>query len=539
MRHARLPSAMRRKSHETSAETGPVWQAASNGIWSGGDMEIGATLLPARAPQLDLMGVPSWSPDIEQLDDLELLLSGALTPLRRYLDPEEAAAARRTGRLPDGQPAPLPLRLIVPESVATRLTDDAARLVLEDPEGLPLALLRVTGRWRQGGSDDGTWQLAGPVTALGPPAYGTFRRLRLTAAASRAGCRGGRAVLGVPLRFPLLHPDLKAVREEAARLDSDILLLPLVGTGSSELLGADALVRATIHSASALGAGARVVAVPLAAHGELAEPRRVALRLHVAAAFGATHVLVPQADGDGLAHLPGRPVVLRRPDYGSVGPDQLRAHLAAPGTAPPELVPDGVAVELARAHPPASRRGVTVLFTGLSGSGKSTVARGVYDTLLERGDRAVTLLDGDVVRRMLSAGLGFSRADRDLNVRRIGFVAAEISRHGGIALCAPIAPYASSRAAVRAMAEAAGEFVLVHVAAPLEVCEKRDRKGLYAKARAGLVPSFTGVSDPYEEPTDADLVLDTAALSPAEAVAAVVDLLAARGLVAAPGAVGA
>jgi sulfate adenylyltransferase len=150
-----------------------------------------------------------------------------------------------------------------------------------------------------------------------------------------------------------------------------------------------------------------------------------------------------------------------------------------------------------------------VFFTGLSGSGKSTLARALVDALVEDGRRSVTMLDGDLVRRMLSAGLGFSRADRDLNIRRIGWVAAEVARHGGVAVCAPIAPYAATRSAVRREVEAVGDFLLVHVATPLEVCEQRDRKGLYARARAGLIPHFTGISDPYEAPTDADLVLDT------------------------------
>lgn len=165
-------------------------------------------------------------------------------------------------------------------------------------------------------------------------------------------------------------------------------------------------------------------------------------------------------------------------------------------------------------RPPFGTRGVVVFFTGLSGSGKSTVARAVVDSIAEGGGRKVTSLDGDVVRRHLSAGLGFSRADRDRNIERIGFVAAEVARHGGIAVCAPIAPFAATRARVRAMVEHAGaDFVLVHVATPLEECERRDRKGLYARARAGEIPDFTGISSPYEQPDDADVVIDTSDLA--------------------------
>jgi sulfate adenylyltransferase len=190
-----------------------------------------------------------------------------------------------------------------------------------------------------------------------------------------------------------------------------------------------------------------------------------------------------------------------------------------------------VAEELRRANPPRHERGLTIFFTGLSGSGKSTIARGLADALVERGGRKVTLLDGDVVRRLLSAGLTFSRDDRDLNIRRIGYVAAEITRHGGVAICAPIAPYARTRAEVRRIVNAAGDFLLVHVATPLEECERRDRKGLYAKARAGLIAEFTGISDPYEVPEDAELTLDTSELSPDEAVAHVFGLLVTGGWV--------
>jgi sulfate adenylyltransferase len=177
-----------------------------------------------------------------------------------------------------------------------------------------------------------------------------------------------------------------------------------------------------------------------------------------------------------------------------------------------------VARELKLRHPVRSARGFTVFFTGLSGSGKSTVANALRVKLLEIGGRGVTLLDGDLVRRNLSSELGFSKEHRDLNIRRIGFVASEITRAGGVAICAPIAPYDVVRRDVREMVAPCGGFVLVHVATPLEVCERRDRKGMYAKARAGLVKEFTGISDPYETPDDADVVIDTSDMTPSEAM---------------------
>lgn len=190
----------------------------------------------------------------------------------------------------------------------------------------------------------------------------------------------------------------------------------------------------------------------------------------------------------------------------------------------------GRILELAPRPTGDDRNGVVLFFTGLSGSGKSTIARSVRDAIVEDGSRGVTLLDGDLVRRHLSAGLSFSAADRETNIRRIGWVGAEISRHGGIAICSPIAPFTSTREAVREMVtEAGGDFLLVHVSTPLAECERRDRKGLYARARRGEIPEFTGISSPYEGPVDADLAIDTTDLSIDAAVERVLTLLRSRG----------
>ena len=176
-----------------------------------------------------------------------------------------------------------------------------------------------------------------------------------------------------------------------------------------------------------------------------------------------------------------------------------------------------VVQELRRSYPPRHKQGVTIFFTGLSGSGKSTIANVLLTKFLETGGRPVTLLDGDLVRKNLSSELGFSKEHRDINIRRIGYVASEITKNGGIAICAPIAPYDATRKYVRSLIEPVGGFILVHVSTSVEVCEQRDRKGLYAKARAGILKEFTGISDPYEEPKDAEVVINTADLTPEEA----------------------
>jgi sulfate adenylyltransferase len=202
----------------------------------------------------------------------------------------------------------------------------------------------------------------------------------------------------------------------------------------------------------------------------------------------------------------------------SISGTELRERLQQGADIPEWFTFAEIAEELRKTHPPKNRQGFTVFFTGLSGAGKSTIAKGLLARLLEIGGRPVTLLDGDIVRTHLSSELGFSKEHRDINIRRIGFVASEITKNGGIAICAPIAPYDRVRQEVREMVSQYGGFVLVHVATPLEVCEKRDRKGLYAKARAGIIHEFTGISDPYEEPADADIIVDTSGLTPEEEI---------------------
>jgi sulfate adenylyltransferase len=303
------------------------------------------------------------------------------------------------------------------------------------------------------------------------------------------------------------------------------------------------------------------VPVPLPRHGETDgtadRGRELALRARVAAAYGASHLMVDEAapgaadlplgaDGSASAIIPmlpsgdwaydpeaevWRPHALIEPgtEQEDLSADQLGDLLDAGSDIPPWLTPPAVARELRRVRRPRSERGLVLFLTGLSGSGKSTLARDLADVLGERSDRQVSLLDGDLVRQLLSAGLGYSRSDRDLNIARIGFVAAEVARHGGIAICAPIAPFAVARSQVRQMVSEVGDFFLIYVATPIDVCEARDRKGLYAKARAGLIGQFTGISDPYEEPTDAELVIDTSTVSRPDAVQAVLTMLTAGG----------
>lgn len=438
-----------------------------------------------------------------QLGDLELLLSGAFAPLRTYPGPLDLAAIRAGRALADGTAWPEPVSLDVP--AATRAGD---RLELVDPEGAPVADLAVTEAWQE---QDRTL-VTGDITPRRPVAYGPFRQLRRTPEQVRAEL-GDRPALAHIAAEPLLAAELAALRAESERQQARILILVAIGE-TDATFAAPSLVHAVLAARSELPADTLIVPIPLSTVDD------GTLGAHVAANYGATNYA-------------GTPDLVAGPLPVSPIPKVDRAaliDLLDSGTEIPQtMVSEPVAAVLRRARPPRDRRGVVVFFTGFSGSGKSTVARGLYDHILESGQRPVTLLDGDVVRRLLSAGLGFSRTDRDLNINRIGFVAAEIARAGGIAICAPIAPYAATRAEVRRRVTATGDFLLIHVATPLEVCEARDRKGLYAKARAGIIPEFTGVSDPYEVPDDAELRLDTSTMSEAESVDTVMKLLTERG----------
>ncbi|HWG00236.1 MAG TPA: adenylyl-sulfate kinase [Trebonia sp.] len=502
----------------------------------------------------ELADWPAWTPGEAQLGELELLLSGAYAPLTGYLTAADLAAVAARRELADGTPWPVPVTLTVP---AAAVPEDAASLVLQDPEGSPLAVLHISER-SHADSAAATLRLAGHVTALRAPEHGPFRAMRRPPAEVRDQFNGA-PVLAVTTRRPLTQRHIGQLKHLAGQLRAQngaeqpkavrILLLPLVGGPAAVVGKPEALVRGVRAAARALPEGTTVVPVPLPPRGNPEED--MAAQAVVAAAHGATQVLI---DGESsvrseefkpfgveVVGLPEwaydprsevwRPLSLIDPgtERGELSDDELGALLDSGDPVPAWLMPAGVAAELRRARPPRSSRGLVVFFTGLSGSGKSTLARDLRDALLERGDRTVSLLDGDLVRRLLSAGLTFSRADRDLNIARIGYVASEVARHSGIAICAPIAPYAEARAAVREMVKEAGDFVLVHVSTPLAVCEQRDRKGLYAKARAGLITGFTGISDPYEEPADADLAVDTSVVSRHDAVARVLGLLSRGG----------
>ena len=455
-------------------------------------------------------GWPSVTLSGQAASDAEMIVIGGFSPLTGFMGRAEVASVREIGRLPAGLPWPCPVTLPCSAEVAGDVSV-GDRVALRDLEGVMVAALTVKEAWDEGGA----WFLAGPLEALGRPAHYDFRTLRPTAHELRAvlSMRGWRRTLA-------FHPDGVVGPAEhsltvaaARRARANLLIHAPVGGRDPADLHYYARVRAlrAVYGRY-VAATTHLALLPHAARPDAAQ--EALLRAIVARNFGCSHLLhVPAAAGDSraLLDLHAAEVGIEVVDAASLA--EACAAIAA-GTDPsfPEVVR-----ELERVTPSPARQGFTVFFTGLSGAGKSTVANVLMTLLLERGGRPVTLLDGDVVRQNLSSELGFSKAHRDLNVRRIGFVAAQITKNGGVAICAPIAPYDAVRKQVRAAVTPGGGFTLVHIATSLAVCEGRDRKGLYAKARAGLIESFTGISDPYEVPDDAEIVLDTQQLTPEEA----------------------
>jgi sulfate adenylyltransferase len=532
-----------------------------------------------RADRLreESIGWPSWDLTRRQLSDLELLATGAFSPLTGFLGQADYEAVCRSMRLADGTVWPVPVVLDVPEELAGSLSV-GGRLALRDPEGVMLAVVHVAEVWRPDrdaeaqavyGTTDrdhpgvaqlirraNPWYVGGAVESVHAPSHHDFRALRFAPAGLRAEFAnlGWRQVMVVHPTDVMHRADVAATLRAADQAGANLLIHPVVGEPDP----ADADHYSRVRALAAVlpeypAYRAMLALLPLTVRR--AGWRETLWRAIVARNHGCSHLLVGpdvvpahagrERDQVGVV-LVASPRMVYLPDLDEFAPDgevppearrlaitdtEVRQRLARGRDLPGWFSYPDVVAELRQRHPPRDRQGLTVFFTGLSGSGKSTVANVLVARFLELGGRPVTLLDGDLVRKHLSSELGFSREHRDINVRRIGFVASEITRNGGIAICAPIAPYDAVRREVRQQVGAAGGFVLVYVDTALEVCEGRDRKGLYAKARAGLLKEFTGISDPYEEPTDAEVVIDTARLSAEEAAQEIVVYLEREGYI--------
>ena len=404
------------------------------------------------------------------------------------------------------------------------------------------------------------WYIGGKIEAVQAPSHYDFRTLRLTPAELRAefGRLGWRKTVAFQTRNPMHRAHVELAMRAAKMVETNLLIHPVVGMTKPGDVDYYTRVRCYQLLIPKFPQGtAKLSLLPLAMR--MGGPREAIWHALIRKNYGCTHFIV------GRDHAgPGSDPETKKPFYGpyeaqevyakhekEIGVTMVKFNMMVYLEEQDQYVPDNevpkgakvgnisgtelrdrlnegrdipawftypeVVTELRRSFPPRAKQGVTIFFTGLSGSGKSTIANALITKFLEVGGRPVTLLDGDLVRKNLSSELGFSKEHRDINIRRIGYVASEITKNGGIAICAPIAPYDATRKAVKSMIEPFGGFILVHVATSVEVCEQRDRKGLYAKARAGILKEFTGISDPYETPADADVTINTGELSPEEA----------------------
>jgi len=520
---------------------------------------------------------PSWDLTPRQLCDLDLLLNGAFSPLEGFLGEADYENVCDQMRLESRVLWPMPITLDVSEAFAEGV-ETGSVIALRDPEGVLIATMEVSDLWtpdkhseaqRVFGTTDyshpavdylfnhaGPIYLGGKVQGVEPPTFYDFKLLRDTPSELRGRFRkmGWRKVVAFQTRNPLHRGHQELTFRAAREADANLLIHPVVGMTKPGDIDHFTRVRCYEHVLEQYPEQTTALSL-LNLAMRMAGPREALWHAIIRKNYGCTHFIVGRDHAGPGNDRNGEPfygpydaqelfrqyqdelditmVPFKMMSYVENKAEYLASDETEPGDKVIELsgaefrrrlregldIPEWfsfpkVVDELRRAHPPKHEQGFTVFFTGLSGSGKSTVANALMVKLLEDGTRPVTLLDGDIVRKNLSSELTFSKEHRDLNIQRIGFVASEITKNRGIAICAPIAPYARTRRLVREMISKHGGFVEVHVATPLEVCEARDRKGLYAKARAGILKGFTGIDDPYEIPEHAEIVIDTQELSP-------------------------
>ncbi|MDH3645603.1 MAG: bifunctional sulfate adenylyltransferase/adenylylsulfate kinase [Gammaproteobacteria bacterium] len=537
---------------------------------------------------------PSWDLTPRQLCDIELLLNGAFSPLEGFLGKADYERVCDEMRLADGSLWPIPITLDVSEGFASELKTGAS-VVLRDLEGVHRATLLISDIWTPDlaaeaqkvyGTQDEKHPavsylmhqsypvyIGGSLIGVDPPEHYDFKHLRDSPTEMRARFRklGWRKVVAFQTRNPMHRAHQELTFRAARQVEANLLIHPVVGMTKPGDIDHFTRVRCYENLLSHYPEQTTALSLlPLAMR--MGGPREALWHAIIRKNYGCTHFIVgrdhagPGDDSNGNAfygHYDAQDVVIKHQDELGIEMVPFKMMVYVQDRAqfiPADEVKEGelvmnisgtefrrrlheglevphwfsypeVVQELRKTHPARHRQGFTLFFTGLSGSGKSTIANAVMVKLMEMGDRRVTLLDGDIVRKNLSSELGFSKEHRDLNILRIGFVASEITKNGGVAICAPIAPYAITRKQVRDLISPTGGFVEVHVATPLEECEARDRKGLYAKARAGIIKEFTGISDPYEIPENPELAVDTVGVTPDQAAHRVIVKLESLGYI--------
>ena len=516
--------------------------------------------------------MPSWDLTPRQLCDLELLMNGGFYPLKGFLTEADYNGVVNDMHTTSGDLWPMPITLDVSEAFAGQV-EPGTDIALRDQEGVILAILSVTDKWTPNksveaekvfGADDvahpsvnylhnvaGPVYLGGPITGIQAPTHYDFKARRDTPNELRAFFRkmGWRRIVAFQTRNPLHRAHQELTFRAAREAQANLLIHPVVGMtkpGDVDHFTRVRCYEAVLDKYPAATTHLSLLNLAMRMGG----PREAVWHGIIRRNHGLTHMIVGRDHAGPGKNSQGKDFYgpydaqeLFRQNQAEIGVEmvdfkqmvyvQERAQyeprdeveagatiLDISGTELRRRLREGLDIpewfsfpevvkQLRRTSPPRDQQGFTVFFTGLSGSGKSTIANALMVKLMEMGGRPVTLLDGDVVRKHLSSELGFSKEHRDINIKRIGYVASEITKNGGIAICAPIAPYTATRRAVREMVEAFGAFVEVHVATPIEECERRDRKGLYKQAREGKIKEFTGISDPYEEPLNPELRVDT------------------------------
>jgi sulfate adenylyltransferase len=516
--------------------------------------------------------LPSWDLTARQVCDLELLMNGGFNPLKGFLSEADYDGVVENMRLADGTLWPMPITLDVSDAFADKI-EPGSDIALRDAEGVILAILSVTDKWvpnkaREAecvfGANDlahpavnylhntaGKVYLGGPITGIQQPVHYDFKARRDTPNELRAYFRkvGWRKVVAFQTRNPLHRAHQELTFRAAREAQANLLIHPIVGmTKPGDV---DHFTRVRCYEAVLDKYPASTTTMSLLNLAmRMAGPREAVWHGLIRANHGCTHFIVGRDHAGPGKNSQGQDFygpydaqdlfkeyqseigvemvdfkhmvyvqekaqyypVNEVPEGGTVldiSGTELRRRLREGIDIPEWFSFPEVVLELRRTSPARSKQGFTVFFTGLSGSGKSTIANALMVKLMEMGGRPTTLLDGDVVRKHLSSELGFSKEHRDINIKRIGYVASEITKNGGIAICAPIAPYTATRRAVREMVEQYGAFIEVHVATSVEECERRDRKGLYKLAREGKIKEFTGISDPYEVPELPELRVET------------------------------
>jgi len=515
------------------------------------------------------------------LCDLELITNDAFAPLTGFLGKSDYDSVVKKMRLTSGELWPIPVNLDISRDKAENLSAGDT-LELRDPEGVLLANIAVEDIWEPDREVEaeavfGTLDrnhpgvahllertqpvyVGGKVEQVEAPIHYDFPHLRYTPAQLKElfAKRGWEKVVAFQTRNPMHRVHQELTFRAAREIEANLLIHPVVGLTQPSDINHFTRVRCYEHiikrypdqtTELALLNLAMRMAGPREAlwhalirknHGcthfivgrDHAGPRNPATGAGYYGPYDAQELISKHADETGIQMVPfhemkyseGRAQYVTvdelKPDerVREISGTEVRRRLAEGLEIPEWFSYPEVVAELRKTHPQRAKQGLTIFFTGLSGSGKSTLANALQVKLMELGGRQITLLDGDIVRKNLSSELGFSKEHRNLNILRIGFVASEITKNGGIAICAPIAPYTATRREVRELIEPHGGFIEIFVSTPLEVCEQRDRKGLYKKARAGEIKEFTGISDPYEEPENAELTIDTAEIQPDKAV---------------------